>query len=97
MCPGVGDSTHVHQTAHRAGGKARAASNTRVSSERLRDDISQSVIFGRRAIGRMIRGRAKSFARVGALLILGAQLFAVAHFHQRNITRQFNARNPGRR
>jgi hypothetical protein len=39
----------------------------------------------------MIRGRAKSFARVSALLILVAQLFAVAHFHQRNITRQFNA------
>jgi hypothetical protein len=39
----------------------------------------------------MIRGRANSFARVGALLILCAQLFAVAHFHQRNITRQFNA------
>ena len=44
-----------------------------------------------RRAGGLIRNHVKSFALVGAILLLGAQLFAVAHFHQRNPTRQFNA------
>ena len=39
----------------------------------------------------MIRGSAKSIALVGAALILAAQFLALAHFHQGNPTRQFNA------
>jgi hypothetical protein len=42
-------------------------------------------------MGRSIRCGAKSIALFGAVLILAAQFVAVAHFHQRNITRQFNA------
>lgn len=60
------------------------------SDKHRRDAISRSVVFGKKAIGRMNRVHAKSLALIGAILILGAQLFAVAHFHQRNITRQFN-------
>jgi hypothetical protein len=61
------------------------------SDERRRDVNSQSVVFGKKALRWMIRAHAKALALIGAILILGAQLFAVAHFHQRNITRQFNA------
>jgi hypothetical protein len=39
----------------------------------------------------MIRGGAKSIALAAAVLILAAQLLALAHNHQGNPTRQFNA------
>jgi hypothetical protein len=44
-----------------------------------------------KGIERLIRRRAKSIALVGAVLILAAQFLALAHFHQGNPTRQFNA------
>jgi hypothetical protein len=43
------------------------------------------------SIERLIRRGAKSVALVAATLILAAQFLAVAHFHQGNPTRQFNA------
>jgi hypothetical protein len=50
------------------------------------------VISGRRGIGAIVRGGAKSIALGAAALILAAQLLALAHFHQGNSpTRQFNA------
>jgi hypothetical protein len=49
------------------------------------------MISGRRGIGGLIRRRAKPIALVGAVLILAAQFLALTHFHQRNISRQFNA------
>jgi hypothetical protein len=39
----------------------------------------------------LIRSGAKSIALLGAALILAAQFLALAHFHQGNPTRQFNA------
>jgi hypothetical protein len=50
------------------------------------------MISGRRGIEALIRYGAKSIALAGIAFILAAQLFAVAHFHQRNTTRQFNSR-----
>jgi len=61
------------------------------SDEHRRDVISQPVVFGKKALRWMIRAHAKSLALIAAILIFGAQLIAVAHFHQRNITRQFRA------
>jgi hypothetical protein len=49
------------------------------------------MVSRRRGIGRSIRSGAKAIALFGAVLILAAQFVAVAHFHQRNTTRQFNA------
>jgi len=46
---------------------------------------------GRSGIGALIRGYAKPIARVVGILILGAQLIALGHSHQGNLTRQFNA------
>ncbi len=51
------------------------------------------MISGRSRIAALIRGGAKSIALLGAALILGAQLLALAHVHQSNPTRQFNAQN----
>jgi hypothetical protein len=48
------------------------------------------MISGRSRIAALIRGGAKSIALLGATLILGAQLLALAHVHQGNPTRQFN-------
>jgi hypothetical protein len=39
----------------------------------------------------LVRGGAKSIALAGAVLIVAAQLLALAHNHQGNPTRQFNA------
>ncbi len=39
----------------------------------------------------MIRRGAKSIALVAATVVLAAQFLALAHFHQRNPSRQFNA------
>jgi hypothetical protein len=44
-------------------------------------------------MGTLIRGGAKSIALAAAVLILAAQLLALAHFHQGNPTRQFNAQS----
>jgi hypothetical protein len=44
-----------------------------------------------KGIERLIRRCAKSIALVGAVLILAAQFLALAHFHQGNPTRQFDA------
>lgn len=49
------------------------------------------MISGRSGIGALIRGYAKPIARVVGILILGAQLIALGHSHQGNLTRQFNA------
>jgi hypothetical protein len=49
------------------------------------------MISGRRGIRALIRGGAKPLALAGIALIFVAQLIAVAHFHQRNTIRQFNA------
>jgi hypothetical protein len=49
------------------------------------------VISGRGGIGASIRRGAKSIALLGAAVILAAQLLALAHSHQANPIRQFNA------
>jgi hypothetical protein len=51
------------------------------------------MISRRRESGKLVRWGAKSIALFGAALILTAQILALAHFHQRNPTRQFNAQN----
>jgi hypothetical protein len=51
------------------------------------------VISARRGVGAIVRGGAKSVALGAAVLIIAAQLLALAHFHQGNPTRQFNAQN----
>ena len=49
------------------------------------------MVSRRRGIGRSIRSGAKAIALFGVVLILASQFIAVAHFHQRNVTPQFNA------
>jgi len=49
------------------------------------------MVSRRRGISRSIRSGAKAIALFGVVLILASQFIAVAHFHQRNVTRQFNA------
>jgi hypothetical protein len=51
------------------------------------------MISRRRESSTSVRWGAKSIALLGAALILTAQILALAHFHQRNATRQFNAQN----
>jgi hypothetical protein len=51
------------------------------------------MISKRRESSTSVRWGAKSIALFGAALILTAQILALAHFHQRNATRQFNAQN----
>ena len=51
------------------------------------------MISRRRESGKSVRWGAKSIALFGAALILTAQILALAHFHQRNATRQFSAQN----
>jgi len=54
-------------------------------------DEFRAMISGRSGIGRWFRGGAKSIALLGGILILGAQLLALAHVHQGTPTQQINA------
>jgi hypothetical protein len=51
------------------------------------------VISGRATIGTLIRRGAKSIALLAATVVLAAQFLALAHFHQRNASRQFNGQS----